>query len=567
MSVPKKPALFGALLAYLLLVSVSLCAAEAAPVVALVPQPTRLALRGSGFVLGPKTVIVVEPQPGASAIAAMLAAHLHAATGYSLPIVTARSGAPTKRDAILLTTAKADPALGPEGYALNSGPEGVIVRAPSLAGLFYGTQTLRQLLPPQIENTVPTAGIVWRVPGIQIWDRPRFHLRGLMIDSARHLQSVEFLKRTLDRMAFHKLNTFHWHLSDNQGWRIEIKRLPRLTEIGAWRDENGHRYGGFYSQAEVRDIVAYAAARFITIVPELDMPAHFEAALAAYPALGCTPGPFHVLTMGEGTEDVLCPGKPAVYDFIDGVFTEVMALFPSKAIHIGGDECPKAEWKASPECQALMRRTGLKDENALQNYFTRRVAAFLTSHGRRLQGWDEILQGGPLPQNVIVQQWDNPHAGLVAARAGNDVVVSPTSHLYFDASNEAIPLKWVYGLEPMPSGLNAQSARHILGIEACLWTESKPTDQIADEFLWPRVLALAEVAWSPAETRDWAGFRARLLGAHFERLARMGLGAPDSRLPWAATRQALIDRSELEWGARVGSWTPAQMSETVKTLD
>ena len=532
-------------------------ASPAPPTLALVPLPARLVVTGGAFVLGPKTVIAVTPAPGARPVADLLARRLRAATGYSLPVVTARVTGGERRDAILLTTAGADAALGPEGYALAVTPGGVVIRAPRPAGLFYGTQTLRQLLPPSVEGGTPTPNAAWRVPGVRLWDRPRFPVRGLMIDSSRHLQSVAFLKRTLDRMAYHKLNTFHWHLTDDQGWRVEIKRFPRLTETGAWRTEGGHRYGGFYTQAQVRDLVAYAAARFVTVVPEVDMPAHAHAALAAYPDLGCVPGPFDVLNVGQFSNDVLNPGRPGTEQFVDGVLTELMGLFPSTAIHIGGDECPKVEWKASPECQALMQRKGLKDEDALQNYFTKQVAAFLAAHGRRAQGWNEILRGGPLPQDVIVQQWNDAAAAGAAARAGHDVVVSLSSHVYFDAGTDSLPLQWVYGFEPMPGGLSPTQAHHILGVEACLWTETKPTDAVADEYLWPRLVALAEVAWSPPAGRGWPDFRARLLNAHYERLARMGVD----------TRPALMARSDFDWGVKVGAWGPPVMSESWKTID
>jgi hexosaminidase len=541
--------------------------ADPASPVALVPQPARLVTTTGTFTLGPRTVISVTSQPGVAAIGEMLAQKLRTGTGYPVPVRKGRSESGPRQDAIVLTTLGADKTLGDEGYSLTASPDGVVICAPQAAGLFYGTQTLRQLLPPQIESPSPVYGVVWRVPGVQISDQPRFRVRGLMLDSARHLQSVGFIERTIDRMAYHRLNTFHWHLTDDTGWRIEIKRFPRLTTVGAWRDEGGHQYGGFYTQAQIRAIVAFAAARYVTIIPEIDMPAHSHAALAAYPALGCTPGPFRVLDIGQGTADVMDPGKPGTYDFVDGVFSEVMSLFPSPVIHIGGDECPKTQWKAAPECQALMRQHGLKDEDALQNYFTRHAATFLAAHGRRLQGWNEILQGGPLPSDVIVQQWNDPRAAAAAARAGNDVVVSLASHVYFDASNDATSLQKVYNFEPMPTGLDPAQSLHILGVEACLWTEGKPTDAVCDEFLWPRLTALAEIAWSPPETRDWAGFRARLLGTHYERLALMGLGTPGTDISPADVRQALIDRSDFDWGTRIGGWEPSQMLETWKTLD
>lgn len=525
--------------------------------VTLVPLPAHMTESGGEFLLGPKTIIRVLASPGGLAAADLLARRLRVATGYPLPVKAKTAVGLAPPNTIVLTTAGADLSLGKEGYTLAVTPSTIMIRAPYPAGLFYATQTLRQLLPAQIESQSRCSSIVWRVPGVHIWDRPRFPVRGLMIDSSRHMQSISFLKKTLDEMAYHKLNTFHWHLTDDQGWRLEIKRYPKLTQVGAWRNENGHAYGGFYTQAQVRDIVAYAAMRQITIVPEIDMPAHSHPVLAAYPDLGCTHGPFSVLNVGQYSEDVMNPSKPETYRFIDGVLAEVISLFPSKAIHIGGDECPKAEWKASPECQALIREKGLKDEYALQNYFTRQIAAFLTAHGRRLQGWNEILQGGTLPKDVIVQQWSEPQAASVAAQAGNDVVVSSSSYVYFDSSHDAIPLQKVYAFNPIPADLSPTLAKHILGVEACLWTETKPTDAIANEYIWPRLIAVAEVGWSPVSERDWAGFEARLRSSQYPRLSWMGLD----------TSEALLERSDFNWGVRIGAWTPAEMSEQWSTRD
>jgi hexosaminidase len=555
MRLHKPFALIGVVLAQWLIVSASANALDLP--LTLVPLPAHVARTGGSFLLGPKTVIAVMPKPADLAIGTMLAQRLRVATGYAVPVkINDGDSAAVGPNTIALAT-DATAALGREGYSLQVMPRGIVIHAVQPAGLFYGTQTLRQLLPAQIESRSRCPGVVWRVPGVRIWDQPRFSVRGLMIDSARHLQSLSFLKQTLDRMAYHKLNTFHWHLTDDQGWRIEIKRYPKLTQIGAWRTENGKRYGGFYTQSQIRALVTYAAARQITIVPEIDMPAHSHAALASYPEIGCVQGPFSVLNMGQSSEDVMDPGKPETYRFVEGVLTEVMALFPSKAIHIGGDECPKAQWESAPECQALMQQKGLKDEDALQNYFTQHLARFLAAHGRRLQGWNEILNGGPLPVEAIVQQWSDPEAARTAARAGNDVVVSSSSHVYFDASSDAVPLQQVYSFEPMPTGLSSVQSRHILGVEACLWTETKPADAVANEYIWPRLMAVAEVAWSPPLSRDWLGFVSRLSGTHYARLVLMGVD----------TRQALIDRSDFDWGVRIGVWSPTEMSEQWKTLD
>lgn len=520
----------------------------------LVPLPVRQVAIGEAFVIGPKTQIVATSQPKVADVAKLLAHDLRLSTGYSLPIVAFNASKPL-HDAIILSTGSGGTALGAEGYLLQVTPTLITIRAPQPAGLFYGTETLRQLLPPQVCSPTVVNGVAWKVPGVRISDKPRFSYRGFMLDSSRHIQTVSFIKRTLNLMAFHKLNTLHWHLTDDQGWRIEIKRYPRLTEVGAWRDENGQKYGGFFTQDEIRDIVKYAAERFITIIPEIDMPGHSRAAIESYPDLGCSDSRW---------SNVMCPGKESTYQFVDGMLTEVMDLFPSHTIHLGGDEVETRQWRNSPDCQKLMKQEHLTSEAALQNYFTRRVAGFLQSHGRRLQGWDEIINGGGLPKSVVVQSWNNPAASATAAKAGNDVVVSLTKYAYFDYSYDTTNLARVYSYEPMPDGLTAQQAKHILGPEACLWTETKPTDAVADEYIWPRLIALAEVAWSPASSRNWDGFKARLLNAHYERLAQMGLGAQGTG---DGIRQALIDRSDFDTGTQVGAWDPSQVSQDWKAQD
>lgn len=487
----------------------------------------------------------------------MLAERLRAATGFTFPIKAIR-GAQDARRAIVLTTSGADATLGAEGYELKASPNSVVIRAPGAGGLLYGTQTLRQLLPPQIESRSRAEGVAWLVPGVRIWDRPRFAYRGFMLDSSRHLQSEAFIRRTLDLMAFHKLNVFHWHLTDDQGWRIEIKKYPRLTSVGAWRNENGHRYGGFFTQAQVRGIVAYAQARNITIVPEIEMPGHSASTIAAYPSLACPEQ--------NGGGNVLCPGDPETFSFLEDVLSEVIALFPSRSIHIGGDEVDKTSWKKCALCQALMRREGLKNEDELQSWFTLRIAAFLKSKGRRLQGWNEIMRGGKLPQDAIVQQWDQPGAAVEAARAGNDVVVSQTGWTYFDYSYDTTPLRKVYEAEPTPAALSPDEARHILGAQAQLWTEVRVDDASADSFIWPRLIALAEVCWSPREARNWDDFERRLNTSHIARLALRGLG--EAATSPARVQEMLSDpNNERNLGVQVATWQPEQMSVVTKAVD
>src|SRR6266567_465889 len=354
-------------------------------------------------------------------------------------------------------------------------PSHVAIRAYRAAGAFYGLQTLRQLFPPAIFRQAQTAGVIWSIPAIAIEDSPRFAWRGVHLDVARHFMPKEFVKKYIDLAALHKLNRFHWHLTDDQGWRLEIKQYPRLTQVGAWRREtligrkdqdsttwrfDGQPHGGFYTQDDVREIVAYAGARFVTIVPEIEMPGHSQAAIAAYPELGNTGSAIPVWTSWGVDQNILNPGDATVR-FYQNVLTEVMGLFPGRWIHIGGDEAPKAQWQASSLAQARIRELGLKNEDELQSWFTHRMDEFLTAHGRRLVGWDEILEGGLAP-NAVVMSWRGVDGGIAAAQAGHDVVMAPGSHTYFDHYQSAdtvaeplaiggyLPLDTVYSFEPVP---------------------------------------------------------------------------------------------------------------------
>jgi hexosaminidase len=445
-----------------------------------------------------------------------------------------RSRSDRTRGELTLALIPATPPLGAEGYRLIATPAGVRIEAAAEPGLFYGLQTLRQLL------HAAEAGVV---PAVRIEDAPRFRYRGMHLDVGRHLFPVEFIKRYIDLMARYKFNTFHWHLTEDQGWRLEIKRFPLLTEIGSCRREtilgrnfdpyvgDGIPYCGFYLQDEVRDIVAYAARRHVTIVPEIEMPGHSKAALAAYPELACTPGPFEVSTIWGIDEDIYCPRKQT-FRFLEGVLTEVIALFPGSYIHIGGDEAPKTRWRASPEVQAIIRREGLKDESELQSWFIRRIEQFLSSHNRRLIGWDEILEGG-LPAEATVMSWRGVSGGIEAARQGHDVIMTPTSHAYFDYAqgNPAfepfsiggnLSLERVYAFEPVPPELTRAEAAHVIGAQGNVWTEYLATPEQVEFMVFPRLLAMAEVTWSPQAARDWAGFAGRLPGA-LHALDRLGV--------------------------------------------
>jgi hexosaminidase len=492
--------------------------------------------------LAPDTRIMVDA--AARDTGEYLAGQLRPSTGYAFAIETNDTASPVPR-AILLTTRDASRALGEEGYELTVASDSVVIRAPASAGLFYGVQSLLQLLPAEIFTPHLVAGRPWRIPCAQIEDQPRFQWRGFMLDVSRHFFSKDEVKKVLDAMALHKLNRFHWHLTDDQGWRIEIKKYPRLTEVGAWRKEIGFkldpkasaaygpdgRYGGFYSQADIREIVACAQARHIIIVPEIEMPGHSGAALAAYPELSCSGGPYTTDMNGGVFAGVYCAGNDQTFAFLQDVLTEVVQLFPGKYIHVGGDEVPPDNWKSCQKCQARMKAEGLKDERELESYFIRRVEKFINAQGRTLIGWSEIREGG-LAQNAVVMDWIGGAAE--AAAAGHDAVMTPTSFCYLDyyqSTNHAaepraiggyLPLSKVYALEPVPAGLAPQFQPHILGAQGNLWTEYVPSLQHAEYMAFPRLCALAEAAWSSADSRNYQDFLKRL-ESHCQRLDAMGI--------------------------------------------
>jgi hexosaminidase len=413
--------------------------------------------------------------------------------------------------------------------------------------LFYGVQTLLQLLPPEIYSTNEVGGVKWQAPCVEIQDWPRFKWRGFMLDVSRHFFNKSEVETVLDLMAIHKLNTFHWHLVDDQGWRIEIKKYPKLTEIGAWRpgvgfdfpsnsttayDASG-RYGGFYTQDDIREVVKYAAARHIMVVPEIEMPGHSTAALKAYPEYSCAGGPFEPQLTGGIFDGIYDPAKEQTFHFLDDVLGEVIPLFPGKYIHIGGDEVPKDTWKKSRDCQDLMKREGLKNEDELQSWFTRRIEKIVSAHGRTMIGWSEILQGG-LAENAAVMDWLGD--GKEAAGTGHDVVMTPTGYCYFDfyqSSNRVaepkaatwgglLTLSKLYSYDPAPKGFPPEWASHILGTQGNLWTELVPNLSHAEYMMFPRACALAEVGWSSRSARNWDDFMRRLQ-VQAQRFDKMGV--------------------------------------------
>ena len=523
----------------LVLLSVVACTAVAGNARSLIPVPVAIELQDGSFTLSGETIIVTDAmtQPEGNYLAELL----RPATGYALPINT--EGPDSQ---IVLRVDEELTGLGAEGYRLVVEPEAVEITGASRAGVFYGIQSLRQMLPPEIEQDSVLEEYDWTVPCVVIEDQPRFKWRGQHLDVCRHMFTVDEIKRQLDLMALHKLNTFHLHLTEDQGWRIEIKKYPKLTEVGAWRKESprkgnrkqgdGTPYGGFYTQDELRDIVAYAAARHITVVPEIEMPGHSVAALAAYPELGCTGGPYEVRTRWGVEKDVYCAGNDEVYRFLEDVLTEVLDIFPSTFIHVGGDECPKVQWKACEKCQARIEQEGLKDEHELQSYFIQYFDKWLAAQGRRLIGWDEILEGGLAP-DAAVMSWRGIKGGIAAANSGHDVVMSPNSHCYFDYGQAKmpgepeviggnLPLQKVYSYEPIPAELAANKTHHILGAQGNLWSEYIYDVKKLDYQTFPRLTALSEVVWSPVGKRQYDDFRRRL-GPLLERMRIMGVNFRD----------------------------------------
>ena len=484
---------------------------------AIIPQPLQVTAHGGRFMIEPGTLLLYAGMEAGQAERAEMVRLLQAFsasmrslgwTGAAVPGALMGNPVFTRPAVCFAIDPAAREKVGDEGYFLRITPFEVFLSAARPAGLFYGVQTLRQLLMTQ------PAGAPLSLPCLEIVDQPRFAWRGFMLDCCRHFFAKEFIKKCLDEMALFKLNRFHWHLTDDQAWRIEIKEHPELAEKG------GTPTGGYYSREDVREILAYAAERFITVVPEVEMPGHATAALTVHPELSCTGGPFARMPQWGVFEDVYCAGNEETFAFLESVLGEVAELFPGPWLHVGGDECPKSRWQACPKCQARMKTEGLKGEMELQSWFVRRIEGHLKSLGKRLIGWDEILEGGLAPE-ATVMSWRGMDGGIEAARQGHDVVMAPTTSNYIDyyqgdsrfeppAIGGFVPLEKIYGFEPAPPQLNPDEAAHILGGQANLWTEYVATPGQASYMMWPRLAALAEALWSPAVARGFGSFMRRL---------------------------------------------------------
>ena len=495
----------------------------------IIPQPEHLSAEQGRFLINSTTKIVAEKNLQNEA--SYLLGLLNGVQGLDVDIVTEAG----EKENIRL---ELDPSIeNDEGYALSVSFERIIISGKTAQGIFYGIQSLRQLMPINIESNKNEFQEL-TIPAVEIKDSPRFAYRGMHLDVGRHFFSVSDVKKYIDLIAMHKMNTFHWHLTEDQGWRIEIKKYPRLTEIGAYRKGTaiglaGTRnapytydtipYGGFYTQEEIKEVVAYAGKQHITVIPEIELPGHSSAALAAYPEFGNTKGPYEVAKRWGIFKEIYAPTEET-FTFLEDILSEVMDLFPSKYIHIGGDEALKDEWEESAYAQEVIQREGLKDEHELQSYFIARIEKFLNANGRDIIGWDEILEGGLAP-NATVMSWRGIDGGIAAAKQGHSVIMTPGTHCYFDYYQEAedkrieepitgsvrfTTVEKVYNYEPIPEGLTNEEATYILGAQGNVWTEYMPTYDIVEYKVLPRMTALSEVVWSSKESRNWEGFHSRL---------------------------------------------------------
>ncbi len=491
----------------------------------IIPIPQKIQAQLGFFTVDNKTLIVGNSS--VQEVVELLNTQLNNAGGWSKKIQTNSSKKINNSIQFIQ-----DESIAEEGYRLEITPKQVVISSKTPKGAFYGVQSLLQLLPTEIFKDAKTEGIKWTIPCCKIEDAPRYSYRGMHLDVARHFSPVSFIKKYIDLLALHKFNTFHWHLTDDHGWRIEIKNYPKLTEISSKRNEtligrnrktpkyDGKEYGGIYSQEEVKEVVAYAQKKYITIIPEIEMPGHAQAVLAAYPEFGCNQDKiYNVWTSWGVSYDVFCP-REETFTFLENVLTEVIALFPSQYIHIGGDECPKEQWKTSRFCQNLMKQNGLKDEHELQSYFIRRIDKFVTSKGRKIIGWDEILEGGISP-NATIMSWRGEAGGIAAAKENHDVIMTPDRFVYLDYFQSGIkadsmnvgiylPLEKVYGYDPAPKELNEEQQKRIIGFQANVWTEYMwDTDRI-EYMAYPRACAIAETAWSPKSAKNFNDFEKRL---------------------------------------------------------
>jgi len=477
----------------------------------IIPKPQRLEQLPGVFNVTNTTTVLAPFQ--LKKIVKQLRVYLEPALGFDLNEAISSA----KRNVIELKLEKQTNRFGAEAYSLVISPDKITLSAATEKGIFWGIQTLRQLLPYQINRSAVVKGVAWEIPCVRIEDNPRFKWRGLMLDCSRTFIPKEQVKKYLEAMSYFKMNVLHMHLTDDQGWRLEIKKYPELTSVcSKFHDsfKEPKEYQGYYSQDDIRELVEFAAQRNIEIVPEIEMPGHTTEVFAAFPQLSCTGDTLkiHPWTKGAGVHnEVFCAGKEQTFEFLENVLKEVADLFPSTYIHIGGDEAPKMYWKACPKCQARIKENGLKDENELQSWFVKRIEKYLNNKGKKLIGWDEIMDGG-LSSSATVMYWRAWDKSVVQKipLIGNDIVMTPTSHCYFDYTYEKISSERVYSYEPIPAGMSSDKAKKILGIQANFWSHLDRTAPRIDQQLFPRIIALAEVAWTDQDKKDWSDFKTRL---------------------------------------------------------
>lgn len=527
--------------------------------ISVIPKPKELELRDGAFVFNSETVFVVTGEEQGK-IAGILTRKFRTVAGWEPEIATS---VPSRN----YVAFRKDDSLQDEAYKLQVAENRIIISANGYSGFLYGLESLRQLLPAEIESPTLQKDITWAVPAVEIKDSPRFRWRGLMLDVSRHFFPKEYVLKVIDGLALHKMNVLHLHLVDDQGWRIEIKKYPKLTEVGAYRvdKEDMHwnarpepkpsenpTYGGFYSREDIKEIVAYAKEKGIEVVPEIEMPAHVMSAIAAYPELSCKGEPVMVPSGGVWPiTEIYCAGKESTFEFLENVLTEVMDLFPSKYIHVGGDEATKTNWESCPHCQKRIKEEGLSGVEELQSYFMKRMEKFISSKGRVMLGWDEILEGGLAP-GATVMSWRGIQGGWEASEQGHDVVMTPVSHCYFDyyqgpqdseplAFGAFTPLNKVYEFDPVVDSMSVKQAGHVLGGQANLWSEYIPTTSHSEYMIYPRLTALAETVWSAKEDRDWKDFTSRL-EQMFKRYDKLGINYAGSA--YTITADAEVDKNQ-----------------------
>jgi hexosaminidase len=550
--------------------------------VSIIPAPVQIQTGNGNYqITGSTSISVPSKQPEAMKVANYFISQLKPATGFNL-----KAAEDNKQAGIqFLLNAKANPTIGNEGYTLASNSNGVTIAANTAAGLFYGVQTLIQLLPKQIESKSLASNVSWQIPAVNITDYPRFRWRGIMLDVSRHFFSKQYVKNYLDQLARYKYNIFHWHLTDDNGWRVEIKSLPKLTSVGAWRVPRIGTFGsndapkpgepatdgGFYTQDDIKEIVQYAKDRYIQVLPEVDVPGHSMAAIASYHDLSCSrdtsirvnPGSRFSTWHNDGTfemhlDNTLNPSDEKVYEFLDKVFTEIAQLFPFEYIHIGGDECYKGFWEKDPGCQALMKKLQLKNSNELQAYFSKRVSKILTSKKKKTIGWDEILEGG-LAEGAAVMSWRGTKGGIEASHLKHPVVMSPAPMYYLDMAQGDLAieppiyntarLKDVYKTDMLPAGIDST---YVIGGQGNLWTEQVPTTPQVEYMTYPRAFALSEIFWSPKNKREWTNFVTRV-ETHFERFDAAHINYATSMYDPIISVKKKDDKVTIELGTELDS--------------